>query len=402
MLINTFFKKLLLLSLLTSTLFSYDFSISGFGTLSGIYNDNDKAHYRKVTIREDGSKRDLYYKTDSLLGLQTSLYLDEKNSFNIQGLFQENAYSDMKPLIDWANYKYQSDENYHIKLGRIRLPIYKNSDNLNVGFSNTMIREPIEVYGGVPIYAYDGVEFLYSGLYNDYLYTIQLGYGEETLKAPFNNGEIKFEFNNLMILNLEFGTNALYFKATYMQVTTYTDNKLINSMYDTLRFTKHPTLVNVANRYDSNNKKVHYYSLGAFSEYENFTFELEYAERKSDTITRSLEAHRAFLGYTLNDLTLYTSYSKSKMNDSANLGVNPVPALDPIWNGIERLLINRDLSQRTNSLGLKYYISDNVDLKVQYDSVNIKSQQAGFHKSVSSNVNAKYMNVISFALDFVF
>ncbi len=50
-----------------------------------------------------------------------------------------------------------------MRLGRLPLPVFLVSDFRQVGYANTWIRPPIEVYGQVPLDNVDGLDVLYNG-----------------------------------------------------------------------------------------------------------------------------------------------------------------------------------------------------------------------------------------------
>ena len=45
-----------------------------------------------------------------------------------------------------------------MRVGRVGLPVFMISDYRNVGYANTMLRPPAEMYSQVPINSIDGVD----------------------------------------------------------------------------------------------------------------------------------------------------------------------------------------------------------------------------------------------------
>ncbi len=156
--------KLILFLLLTLPAYSNAFDIKAFGTIGGVYNDNSNYIYRKDIFQKDGSSNDLSFKTDTVIGLQSTFYIDKNYSIFLQGVVKNNYNDEIRAEFDQGYLKYDSNENFTLKLGRIRAPYYRNSENLNVGYSTLMIRESVEVYGQVPLSSYNGVQISYSNL----------------------------------------------------------------------------------------------------------------------------------------------------------------------------------------------------------------------------------------------
>lgn len=233
-------KKLLfkiIFLLLTSSAYSSEFDIKTFGTLGAVYNDNSNYIYRKDLFQKDGSSDDLSYKTDTLIGLQTTLKINEDYSVLLQGIVKNDYDDRVRASVDWGYLKYDSNNNIIIKVGRIRTPYFRNSDNLNIGYSNLMIRESVEVYGQIPFSSYNGIEVTYSGIVDKYFYTIQAGYGEEELTVPNHtlNQEANLEIDNLYTLNLTFGTAALQARATYINADITASSQSLNQLFSGLR-----------------------------------------------------------------------------------------------------------------------------------------------------------------------
>lgn len=67
---------------------------------------------------------------------------------------------------------------------------------------------------------------------------------------------------------------------------------------------------------------------------------------------------------------------------------------------LDYILKSQNLAQSSKTLGVKYYINDNLDFKFQYEYVVPDGEYGSYHLNTSTN--PKSMNVLSMALDFVF
>lgn len=150
--------KLILFSPLTLSADSNEFDIKAFGTIGGVYNDNSSYIYRKDIFQKDGSSNDLSFKTDTVIGLQSTFTINKNYSIFLQGIVKNDYDDEIRAKFDQGYLKFDSNENFTLKLGRIRAPYYRNSENLNVGYSTLMIRESVEVYGQVPLSSYNGAQ----------------------------------------------------------------------------------------------------------------------------------------------------------------------------------------------------------------------------------------------------
>ncbi|OHE04197.1 MAG: hypothetical protein A2329_00375 [Sulfurimonas sp. RIFOXYB2_FULL_37_5] len=388
---NIFFKLFTFL-LFTLSANSSEFDVKAFGTLGGVYNDNSDYIYRKDIFQKDGSSDDLSFKTDTVVGLQTTLHVNENFSALLQGIANNDYDDKVRAKIDWGYLKYDSNENITLKFGRIRTPYYKNSENLNIGYSNLMIRESVEVYGQVPFSSYNGVEITYSNIIGTYFYTIQGGYGREELTVPNHslNQEANVNIDDLYAINLTFGTTALQTRVTYINADITAVNQSLNQLFAGLRAFG---LDELADQYEHKNKQSEYLGFGIFLDYKNILFSSEYGQRRLNSFSRDLHGYYATVGYSFHKLIPFITYAKSEM-DNVTYGANTV---SPILNN---LLRSQNTAQSSKTVGIKYYLNENFDIKFQYENIIPKGDFGSYH--LSSLQKPQELNVFSFALDFVF
>lgn len=388
-------KKLLcniILLLFSLQAYSSEFDIKAFGTLGAVYNDNSNYIYRKDIFQKDGSSDDLSYKTDTLIGLQPTLKISDNFSILFQGIVKNDYKDRVRASVDWGYLKYDANNNIIIKAGRIRTPYFRNSDNLNIGYSNLMIRESVEVYGQIPFSSYNGVEVTYSGLVDKYFYTIQAGYGEEELTVPNHtlNQEANLKIDSLYTLNLTFGTAALQARATYMSADITASSQSLDQLFSGLRTLGLNELVD---QYEYKDKKSEYFGFGIFLDYKNILFSSEYGQRRVDSFSRDVHGYYATLGYSFDKFIPFITYAKSKMDD-ITYEANTV---SPILNN---LLHAQNRAQSSKTIGIKYYINENIDVKFQYEYVVPKGSMGSYH--INTLQEPQKLNVFSFALDFIF
>jgi hypothetical protein len=388
---NIFFKLFTFL-LFTLSANSSEFDVKAFGTLGSVYNDNSNYIYRKDIFQKDGSSDDLSFKTDTVVGLQTTLHINENFSALLQGIANNDYDDKVRAKIDWGYLKYDSNENITLKLGRIRTPYYKNSENLNIGYSNLMIRESVEVYGQVPFSSYNGIEITYSNIIGTYFYTFQGGCGKEDLTVPIHslNQEASVNIDDLYAINLIFGTTAIQARVTYLNAEITASSQSLNQLFGGLRALG---LNELANEYEFKNKKSEYIGFGLFLDYQNILFSSEYGQRRIPSFFGDLHGYYATLAYSFNKFIPFITYAKSKMDQTtynANTGVN----------ALNLILSAQNLGQSSKTVGIKYYLNENFDIKFQYENVIPKGDYGSYH--LSSLQKPQELNVFSFALDFVF
>lgn len=127
-------------------------SFSGFGTLG--YAFSDKSYDYQRFVDHSGT-----FSRDSHLGLQMDAHLSDQFSLVVQGKIAPSIKNDLQwdPTLTWAFVAWRPTNDLLIRAGRIRIPIYLNSANLDVGVTYDPAQLPIEIYSTSPTNDGDGI-----------------------------------------------------------------------------------------------------------------------------------------------------------------------------------------------------------------------------------------------------
>lgn len=120
-----------------------EFEWNGFGTIgAGILNDDsiNKAN----TVPHNGYDEDWQVDVDSRLGFQGTARFSQNASATLQ-LLADSA-DDEDIVVEWAYISYDFSDKVRLRAGRMRKPLYENSDFLRVGYAYHWARPPVEVY----------------------------------------------------------------------------------------------------------------------------------------------------------------------------------------------------------------------------------------------------------------
>jgi hypothetical protein len=131
-----------------------DLSWSAFGTL-GYARSNREFNYERFTDEGGTIKR------DSLLGLQATAEFSPYWSATVQARLAPSVSDDRKweAILPWAFVSYRAGNDLLLRAGKLRMPMYLYSENMDVGASYAMIRMPTEVYSTAPTTDYTGMSF---------------------------------------------------------------------------------------------------------------------------------------------------------------------------------------------------------------------------------------------------
>lgn len=134
------------------SLFGKDVSISGFATLG--YAQTDQPYNYQRYLSNDGS-----FFRDSLLGLQLDTKLTDTISMTVQGKFAASDEKDnsLDTTLTWAFLSWRPTNDLLFRGGRLRIPLYMNSQNMDIGATFDFARLPAEVYFTSPLNNFDGL-----------------------------------------------------------------------------------------------------------------------------------------------------------------------------------------------------------------------------------------------------
>ncbi len=369
-------------------------TVSGFGSAALTSTDNDQAEYARPN-QVAGVKKDPRTGVDSNFGIQATAKFSERLSLTGQGLVRKFATDHFGAELAWAFAKYKLSDDFSVRVGRIGLPVYMISDFRNVGYANTMIRPPAEVYRQVTADYFDGADLIYQHSFDDTAVTAQFGVGNSKARQP-NHAYLKYRPVTALHVLLENGPFTLRFgraDATF----SVRDNAKLNGLLAKLRLVGQGA---VADQLDVNEVKGSFTSLGFGLDYKNFLVQSEYAVRKTESrAVMDTTSWYAMLGYRYGTVTPYYSYADIKQDSVRSFAgmpaSGPLAPLTAAANGAARTAL-----QSTHAIGLRWDFHKSAALKVQIDHVKPRDGAGAFVNPAPGFTGP--VNVYAAGIDFVF
>ncbi|MCC2956431.1 hypothetical protein LK542_12465 [Massilia sp. IC2-477] len=223
-------KKLIIAALLSSAGMAHadDLTFSGFATLTaGKAYSGSQGEYMGnacpcfIGNYEHGAvynKGNWSWTNESLVGLQAKYQFTDKLSGTVQAVLRASENS--KPDVDWAYLSYDLTPETTIQAGRRRLPIYAYSDSVYIGYTLPWARVPQDIYGW-EIGAYNGVNIRHSRSVGDWAVTGNVFAGQETTRDNIEQRKIFYghrvddDWKNILggyvdVSNEVFGARLIY------------------------------------------------------------------------------------------------------------------------------------------------------------------------------------------------
>lgn len=372
------------------------FSLSGFGTLGLVRTSTDDAQFA-LFGQTRGADKDVSGEVDTKLGVQLGAKFNNVFSGTVQVLTKSNGKGNFNPGVEWAFLKAQVTPSLSLRAGRMGAPFFAVSDFRDVGFANTALRPPKDVYDQVPVSHFDGADASYQLATSFGTLTGQVFGG----KASDHSQRFKVDVKKLAGFNATLETDAgLTLRVGYAEGKLTVGNAALNGLVATLRATPFAA---VGNQLDPNDSKASFSGVGLTWDQGDWIISSEYTQRRIKTFLADTDGWYVLVGHRFGPLTPYVTVSEARTVDS-NVN-NTIPAanatLTALKAAVDGVIVGQRHSQKTFAVGARWDFARNLALKAQWE--NVRPDGRGyFIATTPAWGNGKTVNVFSVALDTVF
>jgi hypothetical protein len=409
-----------------------DISFSGFGTAG--YARSDQAYNYQRFVSDQGT-----LKRDSVLGVQMDAKLNNQFSFTLQGKVAPSLKSDkdLDTTISWGFLSWRPTDDWLVRVGRLRVPVYLNSENMDVGATFDFARLPAEVYTSAQTTDGDG---LFVGK------TWNLDAGELTLLGYHGSANTYYRFyrrDNEPSLALSSGAYYVPVKMTanglvltlqrdesIFRVTAHdtytkiTDNQTMPVTFPYVQFIPGVGYYQVSNLMPgpgvSNENNIHTaaYTLGADVAVGNgFRVMGEYVRRDVRNVSSGPDSQGGYIAVlkSVGAWTPYVSVARlesmprtrdlyNKVNNSTVPAAVVGPELAAQLNASQRAGADGIMAydQTTWALGTSYRINPTSKVKAEWARTQTGDMSSLIDALPGGESGKKVVNVLSFSYNFVF
>lgn len=369
--------------------------MKGFGTLGVAYSGNERAQFVRDLSQPSGLQSGWSAKTDSLIGLQANLRVDEQNEAVIQAVSRYHASGNYAPELTWAFLRHDFSPDFSVRFGRLGTEFYMLADSRLVGYANLTLRPPPDYYGPLVISYFDGIDLSatekvdsgqLSGLLRGKAFV-----GHAAEKAPFSNPLI-WDMKRSLLLggHVDFLSGPWQLRLGHTQIR-FSQNQPLNQAAGMDVFAIAPEL-SVAGKW------THYDSLGVV--YDKGPLQIQAMASRIHHQAKSYEEGRAaylIAAYRQGPVTPYLGYSRVKSTPEALTAPLPPSLLAQL----SQLVAQTHSDQHTVTIGARWDFRENLALKAQADLIR-GTPRSVFSFPFGASGWSGRMNVFSLALDFVF
>lgn len=339
-------------------------TVSGFGTIGEAHSSLKTGDYVADVFQPNGAgyTRSSALGVDSKFALQFDVQLLDKLSAVVQLVSRNRANRNYMPTVEWANIKYAITPELSVRLGRIAMPTFMNSETRLVGYANPWIRPPVETYSLRSTTNSDGGDASYRMAFGEIKNTTQVWYGKTEIATVATSGVISNGGRGTKIIGL--ADSIEYGAMTLRGAVTKID----------FRITRAPGVYIFA--------KANVYNLGAMYDPGDWFVMGEWTKSNFGTVQRAQLAKYVTAGYHWKKFTPYVTYSTVTVDD------------DQI-----KLALR---AQDTKSAGIRWDFMKNTSLKVQVDDVKLAEGSSGFFTNAKPGLPGSRAKILAAAVDFVF
>lgn len=299
-------KKTLATAIILATSFSStaDVRFNGFASIvGGTTMDKNESVF--------GYNDSISFKPESLFALQASADLGDGLSATAQ--LMARGENDFRADFEWAYLSYELSEQSQINAGRLRIPFYRYSDFLDVGYAYNWLRPPSSVYR-LPFSTYDGISYVNNHLIGDWESSIQLTYGSYEGGVNLVAEDDPSKLDGITGINWTVNNYWLTARAVYMVAETSIsfENDPTGQLTGGLALFG-ATFPDHAARLEVNEDDSSFFGFGVSIDYNDVLFDVEYTEVEvEDSLVAKQEQYYVSLGYRMDDITVFATVEHSE------------------------------------------------------------------------------------------
>jgi hypothetical protein len=381
------------LALLAGTSGAVDYSVSGFATAGFSMTDTDDAELVRGS-QPSGADDTGDVGLDSLAGIQATVHFSDRISGTAQLLLRRRFEPDFTFDVPLAFLKADVTKEFAVRVGRLALPVFMVSDFRQVGYANTWMRPPIEVYGQVPLDSVDGFDLLYNTNAGDVNLSAQGFYGKIDVEFPRSDVEIEVEEFWGVNLSASYGPVTLRAGRVESKLTLI-GPPAAEGLIAAVRGAGFTALADELSPVD---KPSSFTAFGANLDWDDWIVQAELTKAQTGGYPSDSKGAYALVGYRTGKVTPYVMYAKRMVDSAQTSTVIPqVGPLIPLALGVNALIAGQE--QHTTSVGARWDATESVAVKFQYDYIEPKG--VGLFSNVQTGFDGP-VNAIGLNFDVVF
>ena len=368
----------ILAALASATASAQGVQITGFGQMvAGTVTDG-------TSFPGTGYDSDWDFKDESLFAIQVRGDLNEQWSATAQ--IVARGREDFDPEFAWAYVSWNGGNGWSSKLGRQRIPLFRYSDFLEVGYAFPWLRPPHAVYN-FQFSNFDGGSLAYSFGSGSWFSTVSVIGGKNVSSVTIQGAPADQELQSLVGGSFETVYNDwLTLRAGYYQADVLIDAQALSPLFSALNGAG---FSNVTAALDYNEDAGNFLGFGAEVNHGNWLLISEFTKVEiEDSFFSDKTQFYVTGGYRFGAWTPTLTYGRREGDAKAEIiGLLPnVAPLAPLRAGVSQVVFSDDLDATYVGFGLRWDLSTNIALKADYTRYENDGPAAADADSIAAGV----------------
>ncbi|MBS0289522.1 MAG: hypothetical protein JSS07_05750 [Proteobacteria bacterium] len=347
---------------------------------------------------------------DSDVGIQITKQIREDTSITTQFLALAAEEWDVEAV--WAFLKWEPNDHWQFRVGRVRTNAYMLSEYVNVGYAYPWVRPPEEVYSQVPtdFSNFTGVDLLFKTVFNkrDLSFSVFYGatsghlYSPSNLQLPFGIDTTIFDtlrtrLSDLYAFNLKYGDEVFSVRAGYQTARLTLDpnpgtaleavNAILNTMASGVPLAGiAPIGLDYVNYFTTDNVRASFGGIGYQFDWKNFVSMGELVQRRIATpLISNAIGWYLMGGYHVRQFLPHITFARERLvdnkirrfNGAINSGFMTLSGSPITLDQIASQLVNTSPnfqggagSQSSVTLGIRWDVYEGIALKGEYKHIH--------------------------------
>lgn len=381
-----------------------DIEFRGFATLSASYSDSDLLGFRR-DMSQEGKFQQVSWLQDSVLGLQVDTELAQGLRASVQLLAKDRVDNSVNDFVEWAYLSYEPNNHWRFRLGRIGSDLTLIGDVGNVGYAYDWVRPPVDFYGVIPFYHFDGAEVTYSAYWGATHLKTKLFYGKSGAHFVYNLSNSDFDLYPFEGLAIQLENGRLTFRAAYLySKISHVGNTELTQLTNALSlYADYPPIAETLGALELT-QAAHYFTSGLSYRFKDWTLLGEAAFLYGDQpLLPSYFATYGGVVRRFDSLAFYGLLGHTQSTEAPYQVNLMVP--EPLRTVTQQIFNGVDVRQTTASLGVRWDFTCNMALKFQWDHSWVAANKALLWESTADNNSmtpAEQVNIFTLSMSVIF
>ena len=398
---------------LSAPAYAVDFSYSGFSTAAYSQTDTDEAAVGYIG-QPDGIDSDGTFAIDSKLGVQVTAKFNDVVSATVQGVGYADLTGEWEPHLDWAYVRVQPLQNLSARIGYMRAPTFMYSDSVFIGYANSWVRPPLEVYNLSPAYQLRGVDLTWRDTVGPVNVSVNPYYGDSELDVGEDEWTLEIDEWAGIAVTAEY--KSFMARVGFSSVSLASPSPQTVGLVSGLREFPAvfcPACSSEADAIDLDGTTLDNLDVGGQYDDGANLLVVEYAQRRSGSyVVADMHGAYATYGRRFGGFMPYATVAMARRDEDLTSNAITVPSSGPLAvplamlaGGVNTVLAGGNQDQDSYSVGVRYEVPSFAMLKaalikLQFDHVDAKDGQ-GMLNDVQPGFDGT-VDMVSVSFDFIF